>query len=132
MIHAGGCLCGAVRFRSTSPPLETGYCHCKLCQRSTGAPVLAWASYAADGFSYTAGTPARFDSSARGHREFCSRCGTQIAYRDSHNAKTVEVNIGALDDPGAAQPRYHIWWSSRIAWFDTADDLPRFDRGKPR
>ena len=34
----GGCLCGAVRYRATSP-VKTNYCHCRLCQRSAGAPV---------------------------------------------------------------------------------------------
>src|SRR3954453_5912336 len=34
---AGGCLCGAVRFEVTEPPLFAGYCHCSRCQRRTGA-----------------------------------------------------------------------------------------------
>lgn len=126
-----GCLCGAIRFSSTADPVDAGYCHCKLCQRSTGAPVLAWASYPAKTFVYTVGTPAHYQSSKHGHREFCSKCGTQIAYRDSQNATTVEVNVGSLDDCEAIQPRYHIWYGSRIRWFDTADSLARFDESKP-
>lgn len=128
----GGCLCGAVRFSATGEPLDTGYCHCTLCQRSTGAPVLAWASYPMTGFSYTRGMPARYQSSQHGHREFCSNCGTQIAYRDSGNAATIEINVGALDEPGSVPPRYHIWYASRVPWFDTADSLPRFDGPAPK
>ena len=127
---SGGCLCGALRYVSTADPVDTGYCHCALCRKSTGAPVLAWASYPVDGFSYTRGTPARYRSSGHGHREFCGTCGTQIAYRDSEGARTVDVNVGSLDDPDAAAPRRHIWVSSRLPWFDTADDLPRHDRSK--
>ena len=132
MTAIGGCFCGAIRFTAAAPPVDAGYCHCKLCQRSTGAPVLAWASYPVERFSYTEGAPATYRSSNHGHRELCSNCGTQIAYRDSENARTIEVNVGALDDRDAVQPRYHIWYGSRISWFDTSDDLPRFAGPKPK
>ena len=36
----GGCLCGAVRYRISAAPSHTDYCHCRMCQRSTGAPVV--------------------------------------------------------------------------------------------
>ena len=130
--HPGGCLCGAIRYAAGAEPVDTGYCHCRLCQRSTGAPVLAWASFPVDVFSYTLGAPARYQSSPHGHREFCSECGTQIAYRDSENARTVDVNTGSLDDPDRLAPRCHIWHASRLSWFDTADDLPRFEASKPQ
>jgi hypothetical protein len=132
MTFNGGCVCETVRFSSTAQPLDAGYCHCKLCQRSTGAPVLAWVSFPTQTFSYTRGVPARYQSSKHGHREFCSNCGTQIAYRDSQNATTVEVNVGSLDDTDQVKPRYHIWHSSRITWFETTDTLPRFDGSKPK
>lgn len=130
MKHDGGCLCGAIRFTSGAEPLDAGYCHCELCRRSTGAPVLAWVSYPAGTFAYVAGTPARYPSSDHGHREFCSRCGTQIAYRDSRNTATVEVNVGSLDDCEWVEPLYHIWCRSRIGWFDTRDALPRFETSR--
>ena len=38
----GGCLCGAVRYRISAEPIDAGYCHCRMCQRSTGAPVVSW------------------------------------------------------------------------------------------
>ena len=38
----GGCLCGAVRYRISAEPHHAGYCHCRMCQRSAGAPVVAW------------------------------------------------------------------------------------------
>jgi hypothetical protein len=132
MTSNGGCVCGAVRFSSIAEPVDAGYCHCKLCQRSTGAPVLAWVSYPTAGFSYNHGEPARYQSTKHGHREFCSACGTQIAYRDSQDAATVDVNVGSLDDCDQVQPRYHIWCASRIPWFDIADNLPRYEGSKPK
>jgi hypothetical protein len=36
----GGCVCGAVRYRIDAMPFDAGYCHCTLCRRSSGSPVL--------------------------------------------------------------------------------------------
>ena len=121
----GGCLCGALRYRCATPPLDAGYCHCRLCQRSTGAPVLVWATFPFDRFAYTQGTPALYRSSAHGVREFCATCGTQIAYRAFADARTIDVNVGSLDNPAGVPPRRHVWTASRIPWFDTRDELPR-------
>lgn len=130
----GGCLCGALRYRVEAPPLDSGYCHCSLCRRSTGAPVLAWASVPAAAFAYTRGEPALYRSSSWGQREFCGRCGAQICYRDQgplESVETVEINSGCLDDPSLAPPRHHIYHADRIAWFETADALPRHPGPKP-
>ena len=121
----GGCLCGNLRY-SGSDPIDAGYCHCRLCQLSSGAPVLAWVGLARRNFAYDRGNPASYRSSEHGTREFCSGCGTQIAFRDARTPERIDLNIASLDDPEAVTPQYHIWTASRIAWFDTADDLPRY------
>jgi hypothetical protein len=122
----GGCLCGALRYESSDPPVDTGYCHCSLCRRSTGAPVLAWASVPVTSFSYVRGAPAIYASSTRGQREFCAHCGTQICYRQTRDTQTVDINVGSLDDPALCPPQVHIYDADRIAWFETADVLPRY------
>ena len=33
----GGCNCGAVRFEVRQPLAAASYCHCKRCQRRSGA-----------------------------------------------------------------------------------------------
>ena len=35
--HRGGCLCGAVRYSFNARPLAVNACHCRDCQRFTGA-----------------------------------------------------------------------------------------------
>ena len=128
MEHLGGCACGRLRFRSTAAPLDTGYCHCRLCQRTTGAPLLAYVSFPVAAFAYTAGAPSRNASSAIGAREFCAACGTQIAFRRAVGATTVDVNVGAMDAPAAYPPGHHIWCESTIPWLAIADALPRYAR----
>ncbi len=126
----GGCLCGSLRYRVGAEPLDAGYCHCSLCRRSTGAPVLAWASIPVASFAYTKGRPAIYLSSSWGQREFCASCGAQICYRDQGAAETVEINVGGLDAPASSPPQHHIFTGDRIPWFETADDLPRYDGPK--
>lgn len=123
--YLGGCACGALRFRASASPVDSGYCHCRLCERTTGAPLLAYASFPVGEFTYTAGIPSRYASSERGHREFCARCGTQIAFRATPAPATVDVNVGALDAPERVPPRRHLWCASAIRWLTLADDLPR-------
>ena len=82
------------------------------------------ASFPEKAFVYTLGSPASYRSSPGAVREFCPKCGTQIAFRED-GAGTVDFNVASLDRPAALSPQYHIWTESRIPWFETADALPR-------
>jgi hypothetical protein len=130
--YEGGCLCGRIRFEAAVGPADVGYCHCRVCQRSSGAPALVWAAFPKAAFAYSKGEPVGYRSSDHAVREFCGRCGTQIVFRDDHLPE-VDVNVGAFDAPAALPPRSHIWNASRIPWFDPKDGLPRYeDDGPPR
>lgn len=126
MTYKGGCLCEAIRYRAERDPVETGYCHCYLCRRSTGGIVAAYASFPVESFQYTSGEPSIFPSSTHGHREFCNQCGTQIAYRRSENAETIDVNSSSLDDLSTVKPQHHIYTGSSVPWLQINDDLPRY------
>jgi hypothetical protein len=40
----GGCFCGFVRSETTGTPCEESICHCSICRRTAGAPLVAWFS----------------------------------------------------------------------------------------
>ena len=124
----GGCLCGAVRYRISSEPRSADYCHCRMCRRAAGAPVVARLTVAHAAFAWIKGKPAVYRSSAEAERLFCPACGTQLALRDEPDH--LDVTLASLDDPAAVRPSCHIWTASRIAWFDTADDLPRYPENR--
>jgi hypothetical protein len=42
------------------------------------------------------------------------------------NPLLIDVSISSLYDPASVEPSLHIWTENRIAWFDTADHLPRY------
>jgi hypothetical protein len=126
---AGGCLCGAIRYQISAEPRSADYCHCRMCRRAAGAPVVARLIVANGAFAWTTGATTVYRSSPNAERFFCPKCGTQLALRDEPDY--LDVTLASLDTPEAARPRYHIWTASRIGWFDTADDLPRYP-GSPR
>lgn len=127
----GGCLCGQVRYRILGTPLDAGYCHCRLCQRSSGAPVVAWATFPIEAFRLTAGELRAYQSSDVGVRHFCARCGTQITFRKSDNPTLVDITLASLDDPCALPPQYHIWTMSQLPWLHIDDELPRHEDSGP-
>lgn len=129
MIFSGGCLCGSLRYESKQKPIETAYCHCSICRKSTSAPVVAFASFPLSDFSYTKGKPSIYQSSPTGQREFCNKCGTQIAYRGLDNPKTVDINSGTLDDMESVAPQFHIYTKDKVSWFEINDQLPEYSKG---
>ncbi|MCB1609160.1 MAG: GFA family protein [Xanthomonadales bacterium] len=129
LLH-GGCLCGRLRYALRADEIVgAGYCHCRLCQRSTGAPVVAWLTLPVEFFDYIKGRPTPYLSSRSYMREFCPDCGTQIAFRAVDPEPTLDVTIASLDDPARVPPRKHIWCESQTPWLSMGDDLPRHARG---
>ncbi len=127
----GGCHCGALRYEIGAEPLDSGYCHCADCRRTTGAPVLAWATVPIDAFKVTKGKPTVYRSSSAGERLFCGNCGAQILFRETPDPSYVDINIATLDVPNAIAPDYHIYFADKISWFDTKDTLPRYAAREP-
>lgn len=126
---AGGCMCGAVRYEASGQPLGIGYCHCHSCRRHTGAPVVAYVGFEADRVRFSGRGRSVYNSSPGVGRAFCDQCGTPLTWEGrtrSSNGAIVEFHISTLDDPDSFVSEEHTRYEERIAWFDVADDLPRF------
>ena len=121
----GGCLCGAVRYRTDGVPTHITHCHCSLCRRAAGAAFLSWFTVPAESFSFSHGEPARFASSEKAVRQFCSGCGTQLTFQFNATPDSIDVTLCSLDDPDCLQPEDHIYTSTRLRWVELADGLPQ-------
>jgi hypothetical protein len=122
----GGCLCGAIRYRAASPPIRGVLCHCSMCRRHSGAPVLAFVHFRAADFAWIRGTPARYRSSAFAERGFCAVCGSTLSMHESVLADRVQIAVGSLDQPQRVNIDDHVWTQDQLAWFRVDDRLPRF------
>ena len=129
----GGCMCGAVRFELQSAPYDAGWCNCRTCQLNSGSPAMAFASVRRDDWAVTRGESSlqTVRTSSFGERTFCGDCGTPLHVHVKHQPDRVDFSIVTLDDPNAIQPQWHIFWSSRVPWFDPGDGLPKYDRFRP-
>ena len=129
----GGCLCGAIRYRLDSEPFDCGWCHCRTCQLNSGAPAMAFASVSKGDWVATRGKGSirTVRSSSFGHRAFCGECGTPLYMQVDHQPQTVDFSIVTLDEPDTVTPGFHIFWSSKVSWFEPGDDLPRHAQFRP-
>lgn len=139
----GGCLCGRIRYQLSRTPTDVAHCHCSLCRKASGAPVVTWATVPREDVTL-AGEPAWFRSSPAARRGFCPACGTQLFFAlDAEAPATrpdaplpasgeIDVTVASLDDPDRCRPTRNIWVGSRLALVHGFDArLPDFDDEGP-
>ena len=68
----GGCFCKAIRYEARGTPCHETNCHCSICRRTTGAPLVSWFSVRSPDFRITKGEPTLFNSTEKGVRSFCA------------------------------------------------------------
>jgi hypothetical protein len=118
---AGGCTCRAVRYRMTSEPLFVHCCHCRWCQRETGASFALNAMIETDRVVLESGNPETIDTpSNSGKGQKIVRCPVCRIAVWSHYAgagdKIAFVRVGTLDDPDLLPPDIHIYTASKQPW----------------
>ncbi|MGF1554459.1 MAG: GFA family protein [Paracoccaceae bacterium] len=116
-----------MRYAVSGEAIHCAYCHCVDCRRATGAPVAAFAGYRDADLTLEGDEPTAYSAVAGIERLFCSTCGSPIGYRDARLAGETYLLAGAFDDPSPLAPERHAYAGSRVAWFDTRDDLPRHE-----
>ena len=124
-VYTGGCLCAAVRYEARGIPHEAQLCHCRMCQRASGAPMLAFASFERNAFRWTRGEPRVYRSSQLALRSFCPQCGSSLAFEYAAGDRTVGVTLASLDEPHRIVPAVHWGVESMLPWIRMADDWPR-------
>ena len=95
--HAGGCQCGAIRFRIAGPVIDVSICHCRMCQKATGGLFGAYVTVDDTHLDWTRGAPSHFQSSTLARRGFCPKCGTPLTFE--WTAGRTALAIGAFDAP---------------------------------
>lgn len=74
------CLCGAVTIKADAVSRHAGACHCGMCRRWGGGPLLAvdcGSAVTLEGDEHIG----VYDSSEWAQRGFCKQCGTHLFYR---------------------------------------------------
>ncbi|MDE3239651.1 MAG: GFA family protein [Paracoccaceae bacterium] len=103
--HEGGCLCGAIRYETEGAPLRVTICHCRYCQRATGAGFMINANFTQAAHRVTKGAPRVHDHRSEGsgkllHVHFCPDCGTKLHMTFERAPGYVGIYVGTFDTPG--------------------------------
>ena len=117
----GGCDCKTVRYRMESKPLFVHCCHCRWCQRETGASFALNAMIETDRLTVLAAKPEMVDTpSNSGKGQKIARCPKCRIALWSHYAGAgpvvAFVRVGTLDNPDACPPDIHIFTESKQPW----------------
>lgn len=75
----GQCLCGAVKITADTISPEIGACHCSMCRKWAGGPLLAVDCGNEVSFEGEENIGI-YDSSEWAQRGFCKQCGTHLFY----------------------------------------------------
>ncbi len=115
-IHEGGCLCGAVRYRTSGPALRTLVCHCHFCQKMTGSTSYAESMFPMDAVDFT-GQLSVYDhnsgtSGKAVHVHFCPKCGTTVTLTFERWPEYRAISRGTFDNPDWVTVGSHIWTES--------------------
>ncbi len=129
MFFDGGCTCRFTRYRMTSTPLFVHCCHCRWCQRESGAAFALNALIEADRVQVLQGSIALTDtpsSSGKGQRiARCPKCHVALWSNYAGAGAAIRfVRVGTFDDPDRFPPDIHIYTASKQPWVALPAGVP--------
>jgi hypothetical protein len=116
---SGRCLCGAVTFRAKLASHDVSLCHCGMCRRWTGGPLM---------YVDIEGAPAIegrksvgiYRSSDKGERGFCTRCGSVLFWKVAGEERYT-FTAGSLDDVSGLVLAREIFIEDKPQFYDFAN-----------
>lgn len=98
----GSCLCGEIKIVAKTMNLEVGTCHCGMCRKWGGGPLMAVDCGLEVEFRGEENV-AIYDSSEWAERGFCKKCGSHLFYRLKGSGQLI-MPVGLFDD----EERFHF------------------------
>jgi hypothetical protein len=117
----GGCDCRSVRYRVLTAPLFVHCCHCRWCQRESGASFALNAMIETDRVLTLGLSPEAVETpSESGLGQIIARCPKCRVAVWSHYSGAGPllsfVRVGTLDNPDSLPPGIHIFTASKQPW----------------
>jgi hypothetical protein len=126
---SGGCACGSIRYVCASAPVAMLNCHCRDCQRSSGAPFASGVIVLVSATEIT-GTPkthsVRTTDGRLSTRSFCPDCGSPLFARGEGVPEFMSIRFPTLDNQSEFQPTLDIWTSSAQPWVCLSQAIPHY------
>ncbi|QXI37028.1 GFA family protein [Pseudomonas xantholysinigenes] len=110
----GTCLCKATHLNLTLENTHVSACHCSMCRKWTGGPLLAVQCSQPPVIKGPA--PSIYDSSPWAERGFCGQCGTHLFYRLKESGLYV-VPVGVIDSEQTWTFTEQIFIDEKPTWY---------------
>lgn len=125
----GGCDCRAVRYRIETAPLFVHCCHCRWCQRESGASFALNAMIESDRVIELGDPPELVNTpSESGSGQLiarCAKCKVAVwSFYAGAGPLVKFVRVGTLDNPDLLPPDIHIFTASKQPWVVLPDGTP--------
>ena len=127
------CHCGALRAIASGEPDTVGVCHCRACQRRTGAVVPSSAFFLKNKVQFEGASKVYTREAAEGrkvHFHFCPNCGSNVYWDGDLRPGHYGIAVGAFADPDFPAPSYSVWEESMHHWLRQPTDLKRYRQGR--
>lgn len=115
------CLCGNLKVTIQGEPKFSMVCHCKNCQRQTGAAFRYGVYFPETGVKVEGSEksyqyPAESGRSIEAH--FCQNCGATVYWKAGFAQGLTGIAGGCLTEHDFPAPRTSVWNQSRHAWIE--------------
>jgi hypothetical protein len=115
----GRCLCGAVKFTANKINNNVAACHCGMCRRWGGGPLMA-VSCGTDVVFEGEENITIYNSSDWAERGFCGKCGSHLFYR-LKEINEHQMPVGLFDDQGSFNFDLQVFTDRKPAFYSFAN-----------
>jgi hypothetical protein len=113
------CSCGQLSLTIEGEPSRISMCHCRECQRRTGAVLSNQARFRREQIT-VAGTSTAWTRTAESGNaltfHFCPVCGSTVYWEGQGFPGLVAVAIGTFADASFPAPTVSVWEGERHHW----------------
>ena len=116
----GSCLCGAIHISAKTMSKHLGACHCSMCRKWTGGPLLA-VDCGSEVYFNGKEKISTFDSSEWAERGFCNKCGSHLFYRLKEQNRYI-VPVGLFDEGESVVFDHQIFIEEKPSFYSFANE----------
>ena len=127
------CHCGSLRVSVSGEPTVVNICHCKACQRRTGA-IMHSGAYFQKSQVRVEGAEKLYTRDVQEGRtisfHFCPICGSSVYWHLDLRPEHYGIAVGAFADPNFPPPAYSVWEESKHKWVNLPDNIQHFRQAR--
>jgi hypothetical protein len=134
MERTAKCLCGQFGVIVTGEPTMVNVCHCRDCQRRSGAPWTSNAYFPKENVRLDGPNKVYTRVSNAGTRinhHFCPNCGVTVGFTRETGSIRFGIPVGTFNDPSFPAPSRSFWQEARYTWSPQVSDVEHWDTQPP-